>query len=147
MGHFTCDESDFVLIVCDGVSEAPSFPNRDVCEVAAKALRDSGGDAALASERVIEMALKAGSRDNISCMIVLLDARLGARWAPHPPRDMASRPVPVYFFLVGRHRRWSQSRSRSLLLNLLPGRPFDTVTLALQPAPCSSSRAALGTLV
>lgn len=78
MGHFTCDESDFVLIVCDGVSESPAFPNPDVCKVAAQALHETGGDAAKASEKVIQRAIEAGSKDNISCMIILLgNAHMG----------------------------------------------------------------------
>ena len=70
MGHFEAAASDFLLLVCDGVSEG-NFSNSEVCQLAAKVLRESNGDAALASEAVIKQAIDAGSKDNISCMIVL----------------------------------------------------------------------------
>ena len=71
MGHFECAASDFLLIVCDGVSEG-NFSNAEVCEHAAKVLKETGGDAAKAAEAVVFRALEAESKDNISCMIVLL---------------------------------------------------------------------------
>ena len=71
MGHFECDGSDFLLLVCDGVSEG-SFPNAEVCQLAARVLTETHGDAAKAAEAVIFRALERESRDNISCMIVLL---------------------------------------------------------------------------
>jgi len=72
IGHFECDDTDFVMLVCDGVSEG-DFPNPSVVELAAKVLRETR-DPALASKAVIEKALEANSKDNITCMIVLLQA-------------------------------------------------------------------------
>jgi len=77
MGHFTCDETDFVMVVCDGVSEG-SFPNPEVCQLAARVLRETKGDAAKAAEAVCFRAVATDSKDNISCMIVLLGNPLGA---------------------------------------------------------------------
>ena len=71
MGHFECDASDFVIIVCDGVSEG-DFPNSEVCQLAARVLTETGGDAAKAAEAVCFRAVETESKDNISCMIVLL---------------------------------------------------------------------------
>ena len=71
MGHFECDGSDFLLLVCDGVSEG-TFPNAEVCQLAARVLAETHGDAAKAAEAVIFRALNCESKDNISCMIVLL---------------------------------------------------------------------------
>lgn len=48
MGHFQCDQSDFVLLVCDGVSEG-NFPNPEVVEFVA---RRSAGGAVRAGVRV-----------------------------------------------------------------------------------------------
>ena len=64
-----CAPSDFLLLVCDGISEG-NFPNRDVVRLAADEL--SSKDSALAAAAVCRKALERGSRDNLSCMIVLL---------------------------------------------------------------------------
>jgi len=67
-----CDSTDFILLVCDGISER-DFPNREVVRLAADALRGSDdADPALACEAVCRQALRMGSKDNLSCMIVLL---------------------------------------------------------------------------
>ena len=71
MGHFECGPRDFLMVVCDGVSEG-AFPNPQVCQLAAKVLAQTDGDAAKASEAVCLKAIEAGSKDNISCMIVLM---------------------------------------------------------------------------
>ena len=71
MGHFECDSTDFLLIVCDGVSEG-QFPNAEVCQLAAKVLKETNGDAAKACEAVCHRAVETNSKDNISCMIVLM---------------------------------------------------------------------------
>ena len=78
MGHFEANATDFLMLVCDGVSEG-NFPNADVCALAARVLKETGGDAAKASEAVCFHAVEADSKDNISCMIVLLGgAKAGA---------------------------------------------------------------------
>jgi protein phosphatase len=71
MGHFEASASDFLLVVCDGVSEG-NFSNAEVCELAARVLKETGGDAAAAAEAVCYRAVETDSKDNISCMIVLL---------------------------------------------------------------------------
>lgn len=71
-----CGEDDFVLLVCDGVSEG-RFPNAQVVQLAAQVLKESG-DPGQAARAVVARALERGSRDNISCMMVLLDAATGA---------------------------------------------------------------------
>eukprot|EP00802_Teleaulax_amphioxeia_P013484 Tamp_13535.p1 GENE.Tamp_13535~~Tamp_13535.p1 ORF type:complete len:545 (+),score=140.30 Tamp_13535:103-1635(+) len=71
MGHFECDGTDFLLIVCDGVSEG-NFPNAEVCELAAQVLKETKGDAGKACEAVCQRAVEANSKDNISCMIVMM---------------------------------------------------------------------------
>eukprot|EP00747_Dinoflagellata_sp_TGD_P107091 gnl/TRDRNA2_/TRDRNA2_170022_c0_seq1.p1 gnl/TRDRNA2_/TRDRNA2_170022_c0~~gnl/TRDRNA2_/TRDRNA2_170022_c0_seq1.p1 ORF type:complete len:637 (+),score=142.98 gnl/TRDRNA2_/TRDRNA2_170022_c0_seq1:126-1913(+) len=72
-----CDPTDFVMLVCDGISEK-DFPNRDVAKVAAEKLRltsseSSAVDTGAAAAAVCQMALRQGSQDNLSCMIVLLE--------------------------------------------------------------------------
>jgi hypothetical protein len=66
--HHECDETDFLMLVCDGVSEG-NFPNPEVVQLAAKVLRETN-DPGAASRAVIHQALAANSKDNITCMIV-----------------------------------------------------------------------------
>jgi len=71
-----CDASDFVVLVCDGISEG-NFPNKEVIQLAAEKLKEgsAGGsapDLAMVSAAVCRRALERGSTDNLSCMIVQL---------------------------------------------------------------------------
>jgi len=66
-----CDQSDFLVLVCDGVSER-NFPNREVVRYAAEKLSSGDMDPGAAAAAVCRKALDMGSRDNLSCMIVLL---------------------------------------------------------------------------
>eukprot|EP00760_Papus_ankaliazontas_P002878 PhM_4_TR11312/c1_g1_i1/m.99429 len=59
---------DFVVLACDGVFES-NFTNEQVVAYVGKELA-SHGDVALATARVIDEALRRGSKDNISCIIV-----------------------------------------------------------------------------
>ena len=83
MGHFECAASDFLLIVCDGVSEG-NFSNAEVCEHAAKVLKETGGDAAKAAEAVVFRALEAESKVRLRLRLRLrLRSRFGLG-APNP---------------------------------------------------------------
>lgn len=66
-----CHGSDFLLLVCDGVSEG-SFPNAHVVKLVATILKDTN-DPSIAAKAVCHEAIKQESADNISCMVVLLD--------------------------------------------------------------------------
>lgn len=68
----TCDSSDFLMLVCDGISEG-NFPNKEVVQLAAEELRRGGErpDPGAAATAICHMALEKGSMDNLSCMIVL----------------------------------------------------------------------------
>mmetsp|Transcript_79755 Transcript_79755/g.247353 ORF Transcript_79755/g.247353 Transcript_79755/m.247353 type:complete len:476 (+) Transcript_79755:85-1512(+) len=65
-----CSPTDVLMLVCDGISEG-DFPNREVASLVAERLRacPDPGEAAAA---VCRKALEAGSKDNLSCMVVLL---------------------------------------------------------------------------
>lgn len=69
----TCDAADFLLLVCDGISEG-NFPNREVVQLVADRLRLAGTSPDLGeiSAAVCRKALEMGSTDNLSCMVVLL---------------------------------------------------------------------------
>jgi serine/threonine protein phosphatase PrpC len=71
MGHFTCDKTDFLLLVCDGVSEG-NFPNPEVTELVAQVLEETN-DPGAAARAVCHKAVEMNSKDNISCMVVLFD--------------------------------------------------------------------------
>jgi serine/threonine protein phosphatase PrpC len=70
IGHFECDELDFLLLVCDGVSEG-DFSNAEVVQLAAEHLREHG-DAGVAATAIVHKAVQRNSKDNVTCMIVLL---------------------------------------------------------------------------
>lgn len=78
-----CGPTDFLLLVCDGISEG-DFPNREVVKLAAAKLRQGGDspDPCGAATAVCRMALQQGSKDNLSCMIVLLGGGEGATDTP-----------------------------------------------------------------
>eukprot|EP00747_Dinoflagellata_sp_TGD_P222936 gnl/TRDRNA2_/TRDRNA2_94602_c0_seq1.p1 gnl/TRDRNA2_/TRDRNA2_94602_c0~~gnl/TRDRNA2_/TRDRNA2_94602_c0_seq1.p1 ORF type:complete len:505 (-),score=101.35 gnl/TRDRNA2_/TRDRNA2_94602_c0_seq1:101-1393(-) len=65
------DETNFVMLVCDGISER-NFPNNEVVALAAEKLREEVVDPGAAAAAVCRMALERGSQDNLSCMIVML---------------------------------------------------------------------------
>lgn len=72
----SCDGTDFLVLVCDGISEG-AFPNSEVVKLAAQELFRSDDetkepDAGRACAAVVRQALKSGSCDNLSCMIVML---------------------------------------------------------------------------
>jgi len=73
--EFECGPTDFLMLVCDGISEG-SFPNGEVIKYAAEWLKPpkdgSPIDPAKAACAVCHEALRQGSKDNLSCMIVLL---------------------------------------------------------------------------
>jgi len=66
--HFECDETDFVLLVCDGVSEG-NFPNAEVVKLVADSLKE-GKNAGQAASLVCQKAIASDSKDNITCMVV-----------------------------------------------------------------------------
>jgi len=88
-GEFECNEDDFLLLVCDGVSEG-SFPNVDVVKFVADMLREKC-DPGLAARGVCHRAVETGSRDNITCMVVLLQGSS----ADAPKEKIEFNPGPV----------------------------------------------------
>jgi protein phosphatase len=70
LARFECDEADFLLLVCDGVSEC-SFPACEVVSFVAHRL-SAGVDAGTVARLACLEAIRRGSRDNVTCMIVLL---------------------------------------------------------------------------
>jgi len=72
--EFTADQADFMMIVCDGVSEG-DFPNPEVVRLAADVLAKTGDDLGDACRQVCEKAVDTNSKDNVSCMIITFDQR------------------------------------------------------------------------
>lgn len=107
MGHFECTATDFVIIACDGVSEG-SFTNAEVCELAAKVLKETDGDAAKAAEAVINRAIETDSKDNISCMIILLGEApttiVGNSQAASAPTAVAQASALSRPITIGKHK-------------------------------------------
>lgn len=69
--RFDCDDADFILLVCDGVSEG-DFHNDEVVKLVAEVLKNTG-DPGAAARAVCFRAVETNSKDNISCMVVALD--------------------------------------------------------------------------
>jgi len=67
--YHTMREGDFLLVACDGVFESNVFTNEQVTAYAAGQLAETS-DVAIASCRVVDEAMRRGSKDNISCNIV-----------------------------------------------------------------------------
>lgn len=68
--HLECDEDDFLLLVCDGVSEG-DFPNPEVVKFVAGMMKE-GKEIGEAATAVLHKAVEMNSKDNITCMVVLL---------------------------------------------------------------------------
>jgi hypothetical protein len=62
-----------LIIVCDGVSEG-NFSNPEVVKLISESI-EADGDPSVASRKVILHAEKMGSKDNITCMVVLFDGK------------------------------------------------------------------------
>jgi len=74
--HHECNEADFLLLVCDGISEG-DFPNAAVVKLVASRLARSD-DAGAAAQAVCQKAIEAGSKDNVTCMLVLLNEKVAS---------------------------------------------------------------------
>jgi serine/threonine protein phosphatase PrpC len=70
---FECDDTDFVLLVCDGVSEG-DFPNNEVVKFVADGLKESDTieNAGYVAKGVCKKAVDQNSKDNVTCMVLLL---------------------------------------------------------------------------
>lgn len=88
----SCDPTDFLVLVCDGISEG-EFPNREVIKLAAEGLRDGGthADPGAVAASVCRKAIQCGSKDNLSCMIV----QLGGGAAAGPETALQPGPFEV----------------------------------------------------
>mmetsp|Transcript_79754 Transcript_79754/g.247348 ORF Transcript_79754/g.247348 Transcript_79754/m.247348 type:complete len:605 (+) Transcript_79754:85-1899(+) len=75
--NLDCPAGDILMLVCDGISEG-DFPNRAVASLVAERLR-ACPDPAEAAAAVCRKALQAGSKDNLTCMVVLLGEDLRSK--------------------------------------------------------------------
>jgi len=69
--RFDCNDTDFILLVCDGVSEG-NFSNEEVVKLVSEELAKTK-DPGAAARAVCHKAVATNSKDNISCMVVTLD--------------------------------------------------------------------------
>lgn len=69
--RLTVQEGDYLIIACDGVFEG-SFSNEEVVQFVFSQLPAPQGDLAVIAARVCDQAVRRGSKDNISCLIVQL---------------------------------------------------------------------------
>ncbi|KAG5498548.1 hypothetical protein JKF63_02834 [Porcisia hertigi] len=66
-----CEPNDFIILACDGVFEG-SFSNEDVCRFVWEQQLKCWDDLAVVACRVCDEAIRCGSKDNISCLVVQL---------------------------------------------------------------------------
>lgn len=74
INHLDCDEADFLMLVCDGVSEG-DFPNPEVVKYAAEVMAENDWDPGVAAKMICHRAVDRNSKDNITCMIVHLSGK------------------------------------------------------------------------
>ncbi|GET90622.1 phosphatase 2C, putative [Leishmania tarentolae] len=66
-----CEPNDFLILACDGVFEG-NFSNEDVCQFVWEQHQNCWDDLAVVACRVCDEAIRCGSKDNISCLVVQL---------------------------------------------------------------------------
>ncbi|CAJ1010489.1 putative Protein phosphatase 2C [Leishmania naiffi] len=66
-----CQPNDFIILACDGVFEG-NFSNEDVCQFVWEQQQNCWDDLAVVACRVCDEAIRCGSKDNISCLVVQL---------------------------------------------------------------------------
>lgn len=69
ISRVVCQKGDVIILACDGVFEG-SFPNEEVARFVSSQLPPPGGDYGVVAGRTCDAAVKNGSKDNISCMII-----------------------------------------------------------------------------
>lgn len=89
-GHFECDDMDFLIIVCDGVSEG-DFSNKQVVELVAEHLDKDDENLCAIARAVCHRAIETNFKDNITCMIVLFTPKDGGK-----PNGIEFIPGPLY---------------------------------------------------
>jgi|UniRef100_A0A7S4GIL3 protein phosphatase len=67
--HVQCTAADWVIVACDGVFES-NFTNEEVVEFVKQQMEQNADDIAKVACAVCDEALKRGSTDNITCMVV-----------------------------------------------------------------------------
>lgn len=89
--RMTVQEGDVLIIACDGVFEG-SFSNDEVVQFVFSQLPPPGGDLAVVAARVCDQAVRRGSKDNISCLLVqfadgtaMVNEHGAASFVPGPP--------------------------------------------------------------
>lgn len=63
---------DLLILACDGVFEG-NFSDQEVCQFVYEQLSKCWNDLAVVASRVCDEAIRRGSKDNISCMVVRLN--------------------------------------------------------------------------
>lgn len=133
MFRFECDETDFLLLVCDGVSEG-SFPNAEVVKFVADQL-NAGVDPGVVARLTCLKAIEKDSKDNITCMIVqLTDAsEMGKRveFVPGPVAQIGHKGF--------RSAYESMAQRGGLTLAQAVARRYEMVQQELQKASADSS--------
>ena len=73
MRELCCQNTDFLLVACDGIFDHGAFNNASVIEFAAKHLASDMQPMRVA-KLICQEAIRRGSSDNVTCMVVLMQA-------------------------------------------------------------------------
>eukprot|EP01012_Entosiphon_sulcatum_P066541 TRINITY_DN95836_c0_g1_i1.p1 TRINITY_DN95836_c0_g1~~TRINITY_DN95836_c0_g1_i1.p1 ORF type:complete len:488 (-),score=48.51 TRINITY_DN95836_c0_g1_i1:91-1485(-) len=95
--HFDCGPEDFLLLACDGIFEG-RFSTDEVVQFVARQLRLQS-DPGVVAAMLCDEALRRGSTDNMTAMIVLFEE--GSQWNTAAAPGAASGPTEVTEIVPG----------------------------------------------
>lgn len=134
--EFECDATDFIMLVCDGVSEG-AFPNPQVVQLAGKVLEESD-DLGSAAKAVCHKAVATDSKDNISCMVVLLDGvekdRTDAEFLPGSVEKLGSKGYRTAYVAMAEKAGFTLAQAVEKRYDLLQASADERAKLQLPPA-------------
>ncbi|GMI13085.1 hypothetical protein TrLO_g1892 [Triparma laevis f. longispina] len=71
------EEDEYIVIACDGIWGVCS--NEECCGLVEEILGEGGGKAGLISEEMLDVCLERGSRDNMTCGVILFEGGGGVQ--------------------------------------------------------------------
>lgn len=128
VSEVACKQGDIIVVACDGVFEG-SFANVEVCRYISDQLDKCWDDTAVLACRVCDEAIRRGSKDNISCMIVRLIpgvemvGRFGAHsFVPGPPFPKNHESCRAAYAAMAARARMTSAEALQLRYQLLQAR-------------------------
>lgn len=122
LGCFECDPSDFLLLVCDGVSEG-DFPNPEVTKFVGAHLQEFK-DPGAAARAVCHQAVAKDSKDNITCMCVTWDSSVTSvskevDFTPGPTNSLSHRGFKTAYIAMAERAGYTLAQAVELRYELV----------------------------